>query len=359
LIGSRANRSIIPAKRSLLVQKGWSVLFAVVMLACLGLWIASPFAGWGLPPGVSTHAADIDRLYYIILAITGFFFVLTETLLVVFMWKYAGRPAGPHAGEKKASGENFFQRLFRPVTTLLHDQHRVELAWTLVPAAILLYIAFAQVGTWAEAKYKSRMPAPGVQHAVNNPQGSVPVQAAISARQFEWRVRYPSLANWQKWHRGTQEAKDGFKAWERQSFNLRHPSQQDDVHVVNELHVIKGRPAVVYMSTIDVIHSFNVPVMRVKQDTLPGRVIPVWFTPTESNTVKVPGKKGGPPRWQDGGGHDDKGVPRDRHKVWEIACAELCGWGHYRMIGKVFVHDTAQDFEEWLRHAEAEHNRRE
>jgi cytochrome c oxidase subunit 2 len=343
------------------VQKGWSILFAVVMAACLGLWIASPFVGWGLPPGVSTHAGDIDRLYYIILGITGFFFVLTETLLVVFLWKYAGRPGGQHvfghhADETKVYWTTFFKRIFRPVSAILHNQHRVELAWTLVPAAILLYIAFAQVGTWAEAKYKSRMPAPGVEHAINNPRGSVPVQAAISARQFEWRIRYPSLASWKKWQAGTQEAKDGWKAWERQAFKLHDPGQQDDLHAVNELHVIKGRPAVVYMSTLDVIHSFNVPVMRVKQDTLPGRVIPVWFTPTESNTVKAVGKDGRP-RWEDGGGHDEKGVPKEPHRVWEIACAELCGWGHYRMVGRVFVHDTLEDFEEWLRHTEAENRR--
>jgi cytochrome c oxidase subunit 2 len=344
------------------VQKGWSILFAVVMLACLGIWVASPFFGWWLPPGVSTHAADIDRLYYIILAITGFFFILTETLLVVFMWKYAGRPGGQHvfghhADETKVYWTTFFKRIFRPVSAILHNQHRVELAWTFVPAAILLYIAFAQVGTWAEAKYKSRMPSPGVEHAVNNPKGSVPVQAAISARQFEWRVRYPSLANWQKWQAGSKEAKDAFTAWERQAFKLREPGQQDDVHVVNELHIIKGRPVVVYMSTIDVIHSFNVPVMRVKQDTLPGKVIPVWFTPTEANCKQDDGTK----RWVDGYRFDakDKKWLEDRHYIWEIACAELCGWGHYRMIGRVYVHDTPQDFVEWLRHTEADNRRHE
>ncbi len=337
----------------MLVGKGWSVLFAVVMLACLGIWVASAFVPiWWLPPGVSTHAPDIDRLYFIILGITGFFFILTEVLLVVFMWKYAGRPAGQHvfghhAEEKKVFWTTFFKRIFRPVSSFLHNQHRVELAWTLVPAAILLYIAFAQVGTWAEAKYKSRMPAIGTAK-----KDFVPVQAAISARQFEWRIRYPSYKSWQQWQQDPAAA----KAWEKKAFVLREPGQQDDIHVVNELHVIKGRPVVVYMSTLDVIHSFNVPMMRVKQDALPGRVIPTWFTPTQSNTVKVIGKDNRP-RWEDGGGHTEKGEPKDRQKVWEIACAELCGWGHYRMIGKVFVHDTPEDFAEWLAHADAENQR--
>ena len=54
----------------------------------------------------------------------------------------------------------------------------------------------------------------------------------------------------------------------------------------------------------------------------------------------------------DGGGIDEKGQPRDVHKVWEIACAELCGWGHYRMIARVHVHPTQAQFLEWLDQAE-------
>lgn len=320
--------------------KGWSILFAVVMFACGAIWVASPLLGCWLQPPQSTHAPDIDRLYYIILAITGFFFILTEALLVVFMWKYAAKRGdhphtfGHHADEKKVFWTTFFKRIFRPVSAVLHNQHRVELAWTLVPAAILLYIAFAQVGTWADAKYKSRMPAPGAPE-----EAKFPVQADISARQFEWRIRYPRYDTWQGW-KGDDKAP---KSW------VKTP-HSDDVHVVNELHAIKGRPVLVHVHTLDVIHSFNLPHMRVKQDTLPGKIIPVWFTPTESNTVKT--QKNGRPHWQDGGGHDDKGQPKDVHKVWEIACAELCGWGHYRMIGKVFVHETAEDFGAWLKEAE-------
>ena len=74
----------------------------------------------------------------------------------------------------------------RPVTNLLNDQHKVEMAWTIVPAVILLYIAFAQVETWANVKYQSRMP--------TMRESKTPVPVAISARQFEWRVRYPSSA---------------------------------------------------------------------------------------------------------------------------------------------------------------------
>jgi cytochrome c oxidase subunit 2 len=321
------------------------------MLACLALWIASPLLGMSLPMGVSTHAGHIDALYYIILGITGFFFVLTETLLVVFMWKYAGRPHGQHvfghhAQETKVAWTTFFKRLFRPVSALLHNQHRVELAWTLVPAAILLYIAFAQVGTWAEAKYRSRMPPVGAPE-----EAKFPVQVDLSARQFEWRFRYPRHETWQSWRDNAIAAKKWVKV-----------PHVDDIHVVNELHVIKGRPVVVSVHTIDVIHSFNVPHMRVKQDTLPGKVLPVWFTPTEANCVKETAK--GVTRWVDARRavrNEDKSVKewvKDKGHIWEIACAELCGWGHYRMVGRVYVHETAADYAEWLAHAEKAQNAR-
>ncbi len=250
--------------------KWWSLLFAAVMTLCGGLFVVAPFVGWWLPQGVSTHAASVDNLFYFILAITGFFFVLTEGILCVFMAKYAAiaikRPMmlqGSRVG---------FRRLFKPITNLLHDQHRVEMAWTIVPALILLYIAFAQVDTWANVKYQSRMP--------TLKGATTPVQVAISARQFEWRMRYPSSARFAEW---MQHKDDPKVAADYASFPTNE--QRDDVHVVNQLHVFKENPTVVHLSTRDVIHSFNLPHLRVKQDALPGKIIPVWFTPTKENVA--------------------------------------------------------------------------
>jgi cytochrome c oxidase subunit 2 len=331
------------------VAKWWSVLFGVVMAGCAGLFIAAPFVhdgAWWLPPGVSTHSGRVDRLFYIILGITGFFFILTEALLVIFMWQYAHRPGevkphplGHHAMEEKgAFWTSFFKRTFRPVSALLHDQHRVELAWTLVPAAILLYIAFAQVSAWADVKYRSHMPP-----TESAETGKIAFQIEVSARQFEWRMRYPSPERWAAWKNNPQLAGDFAK----------NP-HIDDVHVVNELHVWtnsdakdssepKDYPAfVVQLRTIDVLHSFNIPHMRVKQDSLPGKVIPVWFRPTRANT-----KKEGT-RWVDGVRPDGTSDPA---QIWEIPCAELCGWGHSRMVGRVYVHPSEDDFLEWLKDA--------
>ena len=61
------------------MQKFWSILFGATMFAALLLFIISPFvSGWWLPKDISTFGGGIDRLFYLILAITGFFFILTE-----------------------------------------------------------------------------------------------------------------------------------------------------------------------------------------------------------------------------------------------------------------------------------------
>jgi cytochrome c oxidase subunit II len=73
----------------------------------------------------------------------------------------------------------------------------------------------------------------------------------------------------------------------------------------------------------DVIHSFFLPNLRVKQDAVPGLSIEVWFTP-------------------------------NRAGAYEIACAELCGLGHYRMKGALTVDESQQAFDTWLRQKAAE-----
>jgi cytochrome c oxidase subunit 2 len=306
------------------------------MLLCLGMFIVAPAAGWWLPPGMSGHSAAVDFLFYVILYITGFFFILTEAIMVVFMYKYAGHP-GPAKAAPQSTSPNIFQKIF----PFLHSQHRVEMAWTIVPAGILLYIAFAQVPTWYRIKDRSQTPTFGRE------EDKVPVQVEVSARQFEWRVRYPSSERLAKWLKG--EDKEDFK-----SFGAFHHAQpknkhQDDIWVVNEVHLVKDRPILVHLNTLDVIHSFNIPFMRVKQDALPGKTIPVWFTPIKANTRYDAKTK----RWVDGI-NLETGETDHRHYRWEIACAELCGWGHHRMIGRIFVHENPEDFLKWLKQKEEE-----
>ena len=134
----------------------------------------------------------------------------------------------------------------------------------------------------------------------------------VISEQFAWNIHYPGP--------------DGL--FGRRDVNLvnlssnpvgldpNDPNGQDDITTVNELHLPVDRPVIVHLSSKDVIHSFGLPVMRVKQDAIPGLTIPIWFEPTQTGE-------------------------------WEIACAQLCGLSHYRMRGYLTVHSGA-DFDAWL-----------
>jgi cytochrome c oxidase subunit 2 len=330
------------------VGKGWSIFFGVVLLACLLSMVAAPLVpGWWVPEGLSTHSASVDWLFYMILGITGFFFVLTELILVVFMFKFAGQPGqkGPPASP---GGPGWVGKLLAPFKAWIPDEHRLEMAWTAVPAAILLFIAFAQISAWAQVKYQSRLPGFVGDKAL--------VQLEVSARQFEWRIRYPSLARVEDWFgkKNVLEDKD-FKSFADRP-------QADDVHnLVNEIHIFRNHPVLIHLKSIDVLHSLNLPHFRVKQDAVPGKTIKVWFIPghpsdpakSKYNTKFNPETK----RWEDGYNPETKKFG-DTGFIWELACAELCGWGHSRMVGRIYVHENQEDFLAWLKHAEAESNRK-
>jgi cytochrome c oxidase subunit 2 len=116
------------------------------------------------------------------------------------------------------------------------------------------------------------------------------MQIEILAEQFAWNIRYAG-----------PDGKLG---------------TADDIVTLNQLHFPVGRPVVATLRSKDVIHSFFLPEFRVKQDAVPGMSTRIWF-----DAMRV--------------GH------------WEIACAELCGLGHYRMKGFVTV-ETPEEFEKWL-----------
>ncbi|HEX8173132.1 MAG TPA: hypothetical protein VF824_21540 [Thermoanaerobaculia bacterium] len=97
------------------------------------------------------------------------------------------------------------------------------------------------------------------------------------------------------------------------------PNAKDDVTTLNQLHLEVNRPVIIRLTSKDVIHSFFLPYMRVKQDAIPGMEVPVHFTPIKSSGAES----------------------------WDIACAQLCGLGHYRMKGQYQVH-TKADFDKWM-----------
>jgi len=250
----------------------WSLLFALAAIFSVGTFLYAPFApDWWLPNPlsnyhhvVSTFGREIDSLFLIILAITGLVFIGTQVVLVWASYRFVD--------QKDATG-----RPLRP-SRYFHGSQRLEVIWTIIPAGILVFIALYQMGTWASIKFRSAAP-------------KVAPIAEITGRQFQWVMRYPGP--------------DG------------KLNTQDDLFTVNDLHFVKNRTALIYLKSSDVIHSFFLPHMRIKQDAVPGLTIPVWF---DADTA---GK-------------------------YDLVCAELCGWGHYKMRGSVTVHETTEEFQKWL-----------
>jgi len=167
-----------------------------------------------------------------------------------------------------------------------HDSPRLEMTWTLVTAAILAVFLFNALNLWA--KVNSRPPADAV-------------LIEVTGQQFAWNVRYPGKD-------GVLGKTDHLQASQDNPIGLvkDDPAAKDDLLLLNQLYLPKDRPVRVQVRSMDVIHSFFLPNFRVKQDAMPGMTIEIWFIPKETGD-------------------------------FEIACAEHCGLGHYRMRGQVHV----------------------
>lgn len=213
---------------------------------------------WTLPANFSAQGGGIDELYYIILVVTGIAFVLVEAGILWFLYRYRD------SGGREA--------------TYTHGSVRTEIVWTAVTAVTVVWLGIHSGQIWEELK-----------GAEAYPETPETVKLDVTARQFEWMITYPG----QDGELGTD----------------------DDFTDRNRLHLPLGRPVVVRLRSEDVIHSFFIPKLRVKQDVVPGMVNRVWFE------ARKPGEV-------------------------ELGCAELCGLGHYRMRASVTIHPEGE-YREW------------
>ncbi len=292
-------------------RKRWAYLFTAVFVAQIVLYAIAPFMNWWIPIGISTYSASIDFLFYVILAVTGVAFIGTGAIFMYELFKF---PADPNR-----------RALYS------HGNHKLEMIWTAVPGVLLFLLAIGQIPAWKNVKLKAS--------EVNDDVAAGSLQMEVTARQWEWRVRYPSLSHMAEWDKDHAEA--------MKDVRRKLPPRTDDVRLVNEVHCVKGKMIWIHLRTQDVIHSFFLPHVRLKQDALPGKTILVWFQPIDANCEKIGNQ------WVDGRRHDaKKGWVEDPEHVWELACAEFCGSRHSLMRGKLFVHETQEDYNNWLKSAE-------
>jgi len=167
-----------------------------------------------------------------------------------------------------------------------------------VLAEIVLLIAFA-IPAWATLKE-------------DFPKEEEAVVVHVVGEQFAWNIHYPGPDG----VFGQRSAELVNAATNPLGLDFDDPNGMDDIITVNDLHLPVDKPAIIHITSKDVIHSFGLNTMRIKQDAIPGLDIPVYFRPVKTGN-------------------------------YEINCAQLCGLGHYRMRGKFTVHSQA-DYDAWV-----------
>ncbi len=221
---------ISPACPSLLLAGRRALSTISLSLVLVGLFPPLAFGHPGLrlwfPENVSTYGAQIDRLFTIILWITGSIFALVEGALVWFLIRYRHRPG---------------QR-----ATYLHGNRLAELIWTVIPAGIVIWLAFSSQRVWSY---------------IQGPPPPHQLEVEVNAEQFAWNIRYPGP--------------DG----------TLHTA--DDLETINQLHIPVGEVVLVQLTSKDVIHSFFLPQFRLKRDTVPGIIGRVWLEATKTGAFEI------------------------------------------------------------------------
>jgi cytochrome c oxidase subunit II len=187
-----------------------------------------------------------------------------------------------------------------------HGNVKLELIWTALTAVLFVGLNLMSSSIWASERFR--------------PAGPNATRVEVTGMQFAWYFRYPGPDG--KFGTTRPELEDASAGGEGAlGLDTKDPASKDDV-VTGIMVVPVNREVEVILRAHDVIHSFFVPAMRFKQDAVPGLAIHMHFTPTQTGD-------------------------------FEIACAELCGLGHYKMHGILRV-VSPEDFDKWLADREAE-----
>ena len=172
----------------------------------------------------------------------------------------------------------------------------------------------------------------------------------IIAQQFAWNIHYPGDDG--------KFGRTNIKLVDEESnpigLDRNSPFGADDFVTINQMHLPVNKQVMIHLSSKDVIHSFGIPEMRIKQDAIPGMTIPFFFTPTMTSSEflnKIKDTERFNPKGNYGFDKETWGKFNDKSKNefrgYQIACAQLCGNSHYKMRGFVTI-DTDAEYNAWL-----------
>jgi cytochrome c oxidase subunit 2 len=245
-----------------------------------------------LPPLASAHGGEIDQLMGLVHLLILVVFLGWGAFLAYTLWRFRAKrqpEPDPRGVRSRASGY-------------------AEVA--VVVAEVILLVGFS-IPLWS-------------QRVEGFPDPGEALEVRVVAQQFAWNVHYPGPDG--VFGRGKPHLVDD--QTNPLGLDPEDAAGDDDVTVLNQLHVPVDRPVIVRLSSRDVIHGFALPEMRVKLDAIPGVETRLWFEPTV--TTEEMRERTGDPDFR-----------------YEIACAQLCGNSHFSMRGFLIV-ETAEEFENWM-----------
>lgn len=265
--------------------------------------------GWGPNTAASKHGPSVDYMFNITLFFTAIVFFACQFFLFYFGWKFRGR---------KGARAKYWS----------HDE-RLEMIWMLIPAVVMTFLVVGGLRAWNEA-----MADVSDKEVI----GKDYIEIEATGMQFAWLLRYPGRDN-----------KLGTKHFTK--ITGTNPLGQDwtDDKNIDDFHPSEivlpvGKKVRVRINSRDVLHNFYLPQFRVKMDAVPGMPTYFVFTPTvTSDSMRSRYKKY--PHWNI---PDKKDETKKRYEVfeYELACAELCGRGHYSMRRVVKI-VTEEEYENW------------
>ena len=235
-----------------------------------------------MPPDYSAHGPELDQLSAYVHWLMLILFIGWGLLFAFMLLRFRAskHPRAVYHGTKS------------------HISKYAETAVFVVECVLLFMISIPAWSRWTTPP---------------NPQEN-PLEIRVVGEQFAWNIHYPGPD-------GIFGKTDVSYVTSSNPLGIdpSDPAAKDDVATLNQLHLEVNRPVIIRLTSKDVIHSFFLPYMRVKQDATPGMEVPVHFTPVKTSGAET----------------------------WEIACAQLCGLGHYRMRGQYQV-QTKGDLAKWM-----------
>lgn len=212
-----------------------------------------------LLPQVSSFAQDVDTLWIVLSVIVWFWFMCAEVMFFWLIWRFRYQEGVP--AQYVTGNEKHLKR------------------WITVPHALIILCDLVVIGGAMKVWYDIKQDLPEADLTVR-----------VIGQQWAWSFIHPGP--------------DGII------------DTDDDVKTVDELHLVEGKTYHFKLESRDVLHSFSIPVFRLKQDALPGREITGWFKPIKTGT-------------------------------YDIQCAEMCGIGHGIMAARVVI-ATPEQHQNWL-----------